>query len=85
MSGDGDTGGDIPAEEERLLARVLASLAAHAAAAAARPPGTGTGPGPSPSPGQARAAAGAPQRRDYAEEIVAAERSQLLHTDARAA
>ena len=63
MTGDGETGSDIPAEEERLLARVLASLAAHAAVP---PPGPGATPG-----SQVRPASGAPQRRSYADEMMA--------------
>ena len=55
---------DIPAEEERLLARVLASLAAHAPAR----PAAGAGGG---SAGGATAVAVAVPRRGYADEMVA--------------
>jgi DNA helicase-2/ATP-dependent DNA helicase PcrA len=56
----------IPAEEERLLARVLASLAAHAPAAAA----AAAAPPPPAGGGAAAGAAGGP-RRGYVDEMVA--------------
>ena len=59
---------DVPADEERLLARVLSSLAAHAAAAArpARPGAQGGRGGQSGSAARATASA-----RAYDEELVA--------------
>jgi DNA helicase II / ATP-dependent DNA helicase PcrA len=59
--GSQDAVPDIPAEEERLLARVLASLAAHAAAA--RRPGAG--------PMGVAVAATSAYRRGYVDEMVA--------------
>jgi DNA helicase-2/ATP-dependent DNA helicase PcrA len=55
---------DIPAEEQRLLARVLASLAARAPTTEAAPSADGK------SGGRGKAAADA-SRRDYADEMVA--------------
>ncbi|HZL20711.1 MAG TPA: ATP-binding domain-containing protein [Polyangia bacterium] len=58
-----DAGAEIPAEEERLLARVLASLAAHAALSRRPPVG---------SPGSAGVpAATSAYRRGYVDELVA--------------
>jgi DNA helicase II / ATP-dependent DNA helicase PcrA len=63
VTGNGDTrSDDIPAEEERLLARVLASLAAHAA-----PPTAPAAASASP----ARTASAAQQRRGHADEMMA--------------
>jgi ATP-dependent DNA helicase UvrD/PcrA len=60
---------EIPAEEERLLARVAASLAAHAVAAAARakPGGGGNGAGAAGT----GTGAGGSRRGAYADEMVA--------------